>query len=113
MKREGHNHQDESCAICALDRTGLRVTKQRETIVEVLFDVENPISADEIHYELNLRDVDISLSTVYRSLEKFVAKGLVEKRSLLDEDKALYMINKHEHHHHLIVELHIIDSKYS
>lgn len=102
MKREGHNHQDASCAICALDRTGLRVTKQRKTIFEVLFDVDHPISADEIHYQLKSRDIDINLSTVYRSLEKFEVKGLVEKTSLLDEDKALYAINTHEHHHHLV-----------
>ncbi|HKL42527.1 MAG TPA: Fur family transcriptional regulator [Clostridia bacterium] len=102
MKREGHNHKDPSCAICALDRTGLRVTKQRETIVDVLFDVDNPISADEIHYELKSRDVDINLSTVYRSLEKFVVNDLVEKTFLLDENKALYAINTHEHHHHLV-----------
>ena len=102
MKRPEHIHKDEGCAVCALDRTGLRVTKQRQILYEVLLDEENPISVDQIHFELKSRGVDINLSTVYRSLEQFVEKDLVLKSFFLDDTKALYSINKHVHHHHLI-----------
>ncbi|PKM66926.1 MAG: transcriptional repressor [Firmicutes bacterium HGW-Firmicutes-2] len=102
MKRPEHNHHDESCAICALDSMGLRVTKQRKVLYEALLDEESPISAEKIYYELKGREVDINLSTDYRSLEQFVEKGLAVKTSLLDETKALFGINTHEHQHHLI-----------
>lgn len=102
MSRAEHEHHKESCAICALDKAGLRVTKQRQILFEVLSEEENPMSAEQIHYILKSREVEINLSTVYRGLEQFVGKGLVLKTTLSDEAKSLYSMNKHEHYHHLV-----------
>ena len=46
-------------------------------------------------------DAAISLSTVYRMLDAFEAKGLVEKEGSMVDGKALYELVSHVHHHHL------------
>ena len=102
MSRAEHQHHEDSCAICALDAAGLRVTRQRQILFEVLAEEANPMSAEQIHFRLKSREVEINLSTVYRALEQFVGKGLVLKTSFAEETKSLYSINTHEHHHHLI-----------
>ena len=48
-----------------LQKSGLRLTKQRKAMLEVLAKAENPLSAEETHSKLESATCD--LVTVYRS----------------------------------------------
>lgn len=102
MRRPGHKHTGKNCGICAIDQTGLRITKQRLLLLETVRKESQPLSAEQIHDQLRSNAVEINLSTVYRILDQFVEKGLILKTILQDEGKAVYGINTHEHSHHLI-----------
>ena len=60
-------------AIANLATAGLRVTKQRRAMLEVLSKVNKPLSAEETYS--NLKKGSCDLVTVYRSLEQLERVG--------------------------------------
>ena len=64
-------------AIKLLRKEGLRVTEQRKAILNVLAHADAPLSAEENHANLNTEQCD--LVTVYRCLEQFAKKGIVDR----------------------------------
>lgn len=91
-----HNH-------VAFKEKGLKSTKQRNEIIEIIAHAEYPQTADQIFIELNKRGVTINLSTVYRTIETLISKGVLAKVNLDNEVKNRFeLIDATEHHHHLI-----------
>lgn len=84
------------------DRLGLKNTKQRHRVYDALSHANLPLTAEALFIMIKEADPTISLSTVYRILEIFVAKGLVIKSSASDEGKSVFEIDHHEHRHHLV-----------
>lgn len=85
---------------------GIKWTKQRKDIFEVLKSAKKPLSAHDIYQEI-LKDslVDASnfaISTVYRTLTVFEEKGLVEKSVLLGSDTAVYELTDGHHKHYAV-----------
>lgn len=62
-----------------LRSNGLKKTRQREAVMRVLTQAPTPVSADNVYQSLLGDDETISLSTVYRILELFLQKGVVEQ----------------------------------
>ncbi len=58
---------------------GLRVTPQREVIVEILVCSKEHPTAETIFEEVKERCPALSLNTVYKTLEMFEHKGIVRK----------------------------------
>lgn len=85
-----------------LRQEGLKNTKHRSVILEMIESSQSPLSAEEIFLKLKEGDVSINLSTVYRTLDILVSKGLLAKTGIPDENKALYEISSSEHKHHLV-----------
>ena len=85
---------------------GIKWTKQRKDIFEVLKGAQKPLSALDIYQEiLKMNDVDASnfaISTVYRSLSIFEEKELVEKSVLLGSDTAVYELVDGHHKHYAV-----------
>lgn len=81
---------------------GIRNTKQRELIFEILSSSENPVTAEEIYLKLKETDEGVNLSTVYRTLEMLCAKGIVVKSTFMNDDRARFQLNDTVHKHHLI-----------
>lgn len=81
---------------------GLKNTKNRNHVLELLKEAEVPLTAEVIYLKLKVLDTNISLSTVYRILEVFIAKDLVVKSSLSEDNKTRYELHKDEHSHHLV-----------
>ncbi len=69
---------------------GYKITKQRKAILEVLESFQTPVHAEDIFLKLKEREMDISLSTVYRNLDMLQKQGLVVKAYMLNEDKARF-----------------------
>lgn len=55
----------------------MRMTKQRKMILDILKKSHMPQSADMIYDKLP--DLNINLSTVYRTLDTFLVKGFYQK----------------------------------
>jgi Fur family transcriptional regulator, ferric uptake regulator len=75
------------------------ITRPREQIASVLRASKRFISAADIHQALSRAKKKVSLSTVYRTLEHFTAKGDVAAR-VDDAGEATYMLCEPVHHHH-------------
>ena len=82
--------------------SGLKKTKQRLAIKEVLESAERPLSAIEIAARIGEDSGTAWLSTVYRALEMFEKENIVMKISLMAEGMALYVINHFEHKHYAV-----------
>ena len=84
-----------------LTQKGLKNTKSRHAVVEVLQNAQSPLSAEEIYLEVKRQGVSANLSTVYRILELLEKMTLVEKIPT-ENGKAVFELIHEEHRHHLI-----------
>jgi Fur family ferric uptake transcriptional regulator len=81
---------------------GLRSTRQRTAVAEVLDDLDAFRSAQQIHAELATRGESVGLTTVYRTLQALAEAGEVDSL-LLDDGEAVYRrCRGATHHHHLV-----------
>lgn len=85
---------------------GIKWTKQRKDIFEVLKCAKKPLSAHDIYQEI-LKDsavdtTNFAISTVYRSLTVFEEKGLIEKSVILGSDTAVYELVEGNHKHYAV-----------
>lgn len=81
-----------------LKSKGIKVTKGRVAILDFLSKAEKSLTVDTIYEECKSVGVDINLSTVYRAMELFEAKGIVD-RFPLNDGRFSYRIRKEEHKH--------------
>lgn len=81
---------------------GLKNTKHRNSILKVIEFSDQPITAEQIFFNLKENDISVNLSSVYRILDSLIEKKLVIKTSLNNTSKALYEFNFQVHKHHLI-----------
>jgi len=81
---------------------GCRLTKQRQTLVKQIVELQKPFSAEDLHAKL--KEVSIDLATVYRSLLLFADMGLIQSVDFLDGTlRYEYLPQKNSHHHHHII----------
>lgn len=82
-------------------KNNIKITKQREWVFHMLMHASVPLTAEEIFVKQMEEEGKISLSTIYRILDVFVSKGLVQKSNISD-NKAVYEVIGIGHKHHLI-----------
>ncbi len=89
----------------AFERTlrdaGVRMTRQRRTILEVLAESENHPDANDLFRLVLARDTSISLSTVYRTMRILEQRGAIQRHAF-DDGRARFEHADREHHDHLI-----------
>lgn len=85
-----------------LKKSGLKSTKSRKAIIDVLVNSNQPMAAEQIFLALKENSININLSTVYRTLESLENIDLVTKISIMDDDRMLFEYNKMGHRHYLI-----------
>ena len=85
----------------ALSDTGLRATSQRAAILDIIKQSRDHLDADEIYRRARRREPRISLSTVYRTLQRFKDSGLVEETHF-DDSHHHYEPKPRGKHHHLV-----------
>lgn len=85
-----------------LTREGVKSTKHRNAILEILEASDTPLTAEDIFLKLKEKNVSIWLSTVYRTLETLTSRGLVIKANIMDDGKARFELDQKEHKHHVV-----------
>ena len=84
-----------------LKQAGIKHTKQRWAILDIMQRSNQPVTVDQIYSALIQKKLNMSLSTVYRFLYLLSEKELVTKISIIQEDRHLYEINDGFHRHYL------------
>jgi Fur family ferric uptake transcriptional regulator len=80
---------------------GQRATRQRAAIGDLLDQLADFRSAQDIHEELRRRGEGIGLTTVYRTLQAMAGAGLLDTLRT-DSGEAMYRRCSQHHHHHLV-----------
>jgi Fe2+ or Zn2+ uptake regulation protein len=78
---------------------GLRLTPQRLLVLEVLEESDKHLDAEAVHEMVRMRDQDISLATVYRTLMLFKEMGLVEEHRLGEGHSHYEAVGGGPHYH--------------
>ena len=81
-----------------LSQKGLKCTRQRLEILNVLKSADAPVTAEMIFSKLGT----LSLSTVYRTLEKFTSAGLVSRQVFGDGNELYYELTYMKHRHYAV-----------
>ncbi len=82
---------------------GVKRTRQRENVLLILENSEKPLSAAEICSKMDSDNQNAAwMSTVYRILEIFVNKGLVIKTNMMNNEMAVYELNRFKHKHYAV-----------
>ena len=83
-------------------QSGLKKTKHRLAVLNILEASPQPITAEQLFSKLTESGISINLSTVYRALESLSEKNLVIKHNILGNSRALFEYNRSGHRHYLI-----------
>lgn len=81
-----------------LNGAGLKCTKQRLEIIAVMDEMQKPLSAEEIHSALH----GVSVSTVYRNMEKLIGAGIAVKTVIPHNDGIYYELSYNKHRHRIV-----------
>ena len=85
-----------------LHEHGIKSTRPRNLVLKILLTHNGILSAEEIYQTVIENGESINFSTVYRVLDFFVAKGLVEKSFFPTTQKHVFSLRHVGHTHHLI-----------
>ncbi|MEM0899421.1 MAG: iron response transcriptional regulator IrrA [Pseudomonadota bacterium] len=86
-----------------LSNTGLRPTRQRLSLAELIFAKgDRHLAAEDLHQEAVDAGIAVSLATVYNTLHQFNRAGLL--RVLAVEGSRTYFDTNTSDHHHFLVE---------
>lgn len=84
-----------------LRRRGIRLTRQRRLILDAMANCHCHVTAEELHRQIAPLHPDISLSTIYRTLERLLELRLIAVTDL-GGGRVCYEVLDHTRHHHLI-----------
>ena len=90
-----------------LRRAGLRPTKQRSALAQLLFCGDRHITAEDLHSEAVATGFRISLATVYNTLHQFRQAGLLRELAV-DGSRTYFDTNTSNHNHFYIADEHDI-----
>ena len=81
---------------------GLKMTGQRETVLEAFLKLERHVSAEELLSAVRKIDPSIGQATVFRSIKLFSDAGLAREACSDDGMRRYEHAYRHEHHDHLV-----------
>lgn len=81
--------------------TGKRITSQRRLLLDILSNAKGHLDADELFRRAKIREPQMSLSTVYRTLKLFKELGMVDEHHFIEEHHH-YEVKPSSEHYHLI-----------
>jgi Fur family iron response transcriptional regulator len=85
-------------AIQRLRAAGLRPTRQRAGLAELLGSEHRHVSAESLHTEAQKAGIPVSLATVYNTLHQFTEAGLL-REVVVSPGRSYFDTNTGEHQH--------------
>ncbi|MCC2111045.1 MAG: transcriptional repressor [Hyphomicrobiales bacterium] len=99
MSADGNGGYGETSVRTILRDAGLRPTRQRIALGEILFGSGNRhVTAEMVYDEALGKSVPVSLATIYNTLHQFTAVGLL-REVVVDSSKTYFDTNTSDHHH--------------
>jgi Fur family iron response transcriptional regulator len=87
------------CLTAVLRMAGLRPTRQRVALAELLFGgPHRHVSAEQLHGEATEASVGVSLATIYNTLHQFHEAGLLREVAV-DASRSYFDTDTSDHHH--------------
>lgn len=82
---------------------GIKWTRQRKHVYEVLWQATEPLSAVQIYNRADSSEEEMyALSTIYRILATFEEKGIVNKTTWMGDGTVVYELNRGGHTHYAV-----------
>lgn len=101
---EGAPCQATACMCEKLRGAGLRPTRQRVALGELLFKSgDRHVSAEMLHEEASAHNIPVSLATVYNTLNQFRDAGLLREIALVGT-RVFFDTNMSDHQHYYVAE---------
>ncbi|OGR78216.1 MAG: hypothetical protein A3I11_01495 [Elusimicrobia bacterium RIFCSPLOWO2_02_FULL_39_32] len=97
MKSEPHKVFEQ-----LLNSKGLKVTKQRNDILDYLLKAKKHVTPEDIYRDLNKKDANIGRATVFRTLHLLENAGFADKIQFADGRLAYEHKFARPHHDHMI-----------
>lgn len=85
-----------------LKKNGLKMTRQREIIVESFLRTNGHLSTDELYQLVKQKDKSVGFTTVFRTLKALTDCGLARETDLQDGRTRFEHIYNRPHHHHIV-----------
>ncbi|MFL0194912.1 Fur family transcriptional regulator [Clostridium sp. WILCCON 0269] len=82
----------------SLRKYGIKVTQARLNILDILYKSEIALSVEDLFRKYKQKNINVDLSTIYRSLELFEDKKIVRKFDL-GKGRYSYAIIRKDHKH--------------
>jgi len=90
------------CLMAVLRMAGLRPTRQRVALAELLFAGKHRhVSAEELHAEAEKSGTKVSLATIYNTLHQFREAGLLREVTV-DASRSYFDTDTSDHYHFYI-----------
>lgn len=83
-------------------KRGLRMTRQRKLIAEVLLGIEGHVNIDQLYHAVRDRDPNVGYATIYRTLKLLTECGLASGAHFGDGPVQFEAMVHRHHHDHLI-----------
>lgn len=104
LKRSRLSQNDQNTQLSLLERAraaGIRMSRQRELVCEVIDSADDHPDADEIFERARARDASIAIATIYRTLRILEEESLVSRHDF-GTGKGRFEVTGGVHHDHLI-----------
>lgn len=83
-------------------KSGLRMTRQRRLIAEVLLAQDGHVNIDELYVAVRERDPNVGYATIYRTLKLLTESGIAAGAHFGDGPVRFEAMAHRHHHDHLI-----------
>lgn len=81
-----------------LQEKGFRKSAAREAILEFLFVISRPVSAQEIKMRLDVKKKIFNKTTIYREIETLKKGGYIKELMLRNDATFYELVGTHHHH---------------
>ncbi|MEW5979126.1 MAG: transcriptional repressor [Acidobacteriota bacterium] len=85
-----------------LRTNGLKMTRQRQVVVESFLLSEGHVSTDELYQIVKKKVSSVGFTTVFRTLKSLKECGLARETDLMDGRTRFEPLHSRPHHHHIV-----------
>ncbi len=85
-----------------LQMNNLKYSRQRESVIDLLYELDQPVSVETCYDLLKEKGDSMNLSTVYRTIDALNQHHIVDKVYNSITNTTMIQLIKHQHQHYII-----------